>query len=99
VCRLPLWLTKPHARPTAIRADQLHAGRFKGTLDDLEGRPPRERLACLEQSNRRNPDARLVGQLLLSPAEKAACRAALRSLIACLTEGERRTTSSERSAK
>jgi hypothetical protein len=79
-CQYPLRnlrFAKPHARATAICADQFHAGRFKGPLDDLEGRPPRQRLAGLEQPNCHNAYPRLVSQLLLCPVEEAARGAAL----------------------
>jgi hypothetical protein len=64
-------------RPSAVLVDELDAGRFERTSNDLKRRTTWLTYSGLELMHRDNADACLPRQLLLVPSKEAACCSAL----------------------
>jgi hypothetical protein len=75
---LPERMAKANTRATAVRINEIHASRFKGSAHDVQGCATRLTCAAFELMHRNRPDTRLFSKLLLSPADKAPGSSALR---------------------
>lgn len=68
-CCSRLRFAQSHARATAVRVDERHAGPFEGTLDDLSGGAAGLTNASFELVDGHNPNPGALGQIVLGPSQ------------------------------
>jgi len=61
------WLAKPHAGPSPVLVDELHASFLKSSSYDIKSRAPWFAPVLFELVDGHDADARAISQVLLAP--------------------------------